>query len=290
MTPADLLNTFKTPLPVLDHGFVRLVDAMGGDERIEEVARVSYDGARKRSERRGLLRFLMRHRHTSPFEQAVITLDIKLPIFVARQLVRHRTQSLNEVSARYTELPEVFYIPEGEQVCYQSSDNKQGRSGPLPEEDGWEVIAQMNQLSTSAFAAYHQMLAKGVARETARAILPLNTYTHWYTTMNVHNMLHMLSLRMDPHAQWEIRQYADAIAQIIRTWVPLTWEAFEDYRLGAVTISRQELAYLREVCAMHKKLCLDPTGTSVQQDVMAIPGQSAREALEFIRVFYGEAA
>ena len=191
-----------TLIPVLDYGHVTLVDVMGNDERIEQVARLSYQkGTRKVSETRALLRYLIRNRHTSPLEQAVITLDMKMPIFVARQLVRHRTQAINELSGRYSEMPEEFYVPDQAQICYQATNNKQGRSGPLPEEEAWQLQQQMYVEAGDAFTSYRQFLEAGVSRETARMNLPLSTYTQWCTTMNLHNLLHMLSLRLDPHAQ-----------------------------------------------------------------------------------------
>lgn len=239
----------KNKIPVLDHGHVFVVDAMGSDERIEQVARLSYEGGRKRSDTRGLIRYLMRHRHTSPFEQAVITLDIKLPIFVARQLVRHRTQSLNEVSARYTELPAEHYTPQRGQICAQATTNKQGRAEPVSAEDDSRFAMGIDRVSEAAFSQYQHMLSRGVARETARLVLPVNAYTHWVTTWDLHNLLHMLELRLHPHAQWEVRQYAEAIYRIVREWVPLTAEAFADYRLGAHTFSRGEMKYLRDLLA-----------------------------------------
>jgi thymidylate synthase (FAD) len=246
-------------LPVLDHGHVMLVDYMGSDTRIEEVARLSYNvgglalshgegdkgdkgGDKNRSVRdtRGLLRYLLRHAHTSPFEQVCVTLDMKLPIFVARQLVRHRTQKLNEVSARYSVLPEEFYLPALEQVCVQSETNKQGRGGVLPLEVGVMVRESMKQHSENGFRLYHELLEKGVARETARMVLSVNTYTHWCTTWDAHNLLHMLRLRLDPHAQWEVREYARVISEVVCAWLPLTWEAFTDYTLRSVKLSRHE--------------------------------------------------
>jgi len=250
VTREDLLEKYGngTYLPVLDHGHVTLVDVMGDDERVEQVARLSYQkGTRKVSETRGLLRYLFRHRHTSPFEQAVITLDMKMPVFVARQLVRHRTQSLNELSGRYSELPEEFYVPDRAQICYQATDNKQGRSGPLPEDEAWQLQKQLHEEAEESFASYHQFLEAGVSRETARINLPLSTYTQWCTTMNLHNLLHMLTLRLDPHAQWECRQYAEAIAKIVKDWVPIAWEAFEDYRLHGEEFSRQEMMVIRTI-------------------------------------------
>jgi len=232
---------------VLDGGHVFVVDCMGGDARVEQVARLSYEGGRKASDTRGLLRYLFRHRHTSPFEQAVITLDIKLPIFVARQLVRHRTQSLNEVSGRYSVLPEEYYTPSVHQICYQATDNKQGRSGPFPLTEAVQLRNQMVDEADDAFATYHQFIEAGMAKETARLGLPLTTYTHWVTTWDLHNLLHMLNLRLDPHAQWEVRKYAEAIAEIVQCWVPVTWEAFIDYTREARTLSRMEASLIKKV-------------------------------------------
>ena len=279
MNREELITKYgaERPLLVLDHGHVALVDVMGDDARVEQVARLSYQkGTRKLTETRGLLRYLMRHRHTSPFEQVVITLDMKLPIFVARQLVRHRTQSLNEVSGRYSELPEEFYVPAREQVCYQATDNKQGRAGPLPDVEAQRVRWQLRYNADEAFATYHQCLEADVARETARIGLPLSTYTHWCATMNLHNLLHMLSLRLDPHAQWECRQYAEAIARIVKDWVPLTWEAFEDFVLEAETFSKQELTIV------HAFLGSEHLRTALLSTVKGLDW-SEREKKEFLQ-------
>lgn len=279
MNREELLEKYGNgnAIPVLDYGHVMLVDVMGDDERVEQVARLSYQkGTRKVSETRGLLRYLLRHRHTSPFEQAVITLDIKLPIFVARQLIRHRTQSVNELSGRYSELPEEFYVPTRAQICYQATDNKQGRSGPLPDDEAVALQRQMADEAHETFASYHQFLEAGLARETARVNLPLSTYTQWCTTINLHNLLHMLSLRLDPHAQWECRQYAEAIARIVRDWVPITWKAFEDFVLDAETFSAQELMVIRTILSgenMRKRVLLVAEG----------PTWSEREKREFLK-------
>jgi len=237
-------------IKVLDEiGHVFVVDAMGDDARIEQVARLSYEGGRKTSDTRGLLRYLMRHRHTSPYEQVLITLDIKMPIFVARQLVRHRTQSLNEVSGRYSVLPEEFYIPPPEQVCYQSRSNNQGRAAPFPEVEAIQLRSQMRDEADNAFATYDQFLEADMAKETARMGLPLSTYTHWVTTWDLHNLLHMLKLRLDPHAQWEVRQYAEAIWKIVQDWCPLAAEAFRDFQLEAETFGKQDMAMLLDIVA-----------------------------------------
>lgn len=256
---ASIANKRGVALPVLDHGHVMLVDYMGSDTRIEEVARLSYNtgglapplgngsgggngqgGGRSVNDTRGLLRYLLRHGHTSPFEQVAVTLDMKLPIFVARQLVRHRTQKLNEVSARYSVLPEEFYVPPLSQVCVQSEVNKQGRGHALDLGDGEAVRESIKRHSENGFRLYRELLEKGVARETARMVLSVNTYTHWCTTWDAHNLLHMLRLRLDSHAQWEVREYARVISEIVSAWLPLTWEAFTDYTLRSVRLSRWE--------------------------------------------------
>ncbi|MEY5060099.1 MAG: hypothetical protein RIS45_20 [Planctomycetota bacterium] len=247
----DLLPYAVEPIPVLDHGFVRLVDCMGGDEDIEAAARLSFNqGTRSVDERRKLIRYLMRQKHSSPFEQVVIKLEMKLPIFVARQLVRHRTQALNEVSARYSVLPDEVYIPAPERVQAQSTANKQGSGAALDEEIVAEFVDGLKIDSRMAFGSYDFAVTNGIARETARIGLPVNTYTRWVTTMSAHNLLHLLQLRLDEHAQWETRQYAEAIAKIVADWIPLTWEAFVEYRLRAVTLSGTEVDIVRQVLDM----------------------------------------
>lgn len=246
MDKLALLERFKDPIPVLDHGHVRLVDVLGDDARVEAAARLSYqEGTRKTSEITGLLRHLLRNRHTTPFEKCVIELDIKMPIFVARQFVRHRTQSLNELSGRYSVLPEEYYVPDPEQICFQDTKNKQGRDGPLPLDEANHARANMRAMAADEFKHYHWMLDQGIARETSRMNLPLNAYTQWWSTTNLHNLLHFLSLRANPHAQWEAVQFANAIAKIVKAWVPITYAAFEDYVLHAHTFSRQEMNALR---------------------------------------------
>jgi thymidylate synthase (FAD) len=248
MTKEELLYKWQAAQPVLDCGHVKLIDVMGDDERIEQVARLSYGkGTRTVSDRAHLLRYLMRHRHTSPFEQAVITLDMKMPIFVARQLIRHRTASYNELSGRYSEMPEEYYVPA--EIYEQSTTNKQGRGKQAHPAMESSFRVNMRRRGEESFALYMRLREEHVARETARIVLPLSTYTQWCMTMNLHNLLHMLALRLDPHAQWETRQYASMIADIVADWVPLTWEAFNDYRLGAVTFSRMEIEILRRMLA-----------------------------------------
>jgi thymidylate synthase (FAD) len=226
---------------VLDKGFVRLVDYMGGDQRIVQSARVSYGaGTKSYRQDRGLIHYLMRNWHTSPFEQVQLTFHTKMPIFVARQWVRHRTARLNEISGRYSVMKDEFYLPEPQHVCYQSESNKQGRSECLPFEDAMAVIKQMEEEQKSVYANYQDMLEKGVARELARSNLPLSLYTEWYWQIDLHNLFHFLRLRMDPHAQYEIRVFGEALGQCAKAVAPLAYEAFEEYALGAVSFSKAE--------------------------------------------------
>jgi len=217
----------------------------------------------------------LRNKHTSPFEQAVITLDMKMPIFVARQLVRHRTQSINELSGRYSEMPTAYYVPD--MVGHQSTKNKQGTGNSMDADLGETIRQNMGYASETSFHYYRSFLDNGVARETARMVLPLSTYTQWCTTMNLHNLLHMLELRLDPHAQWECRVYAEAIAKIVEDWCPIIWEAFVDYRLEAITFSREEVRYIRDRIAIDG---LDlPGDFELKKNA---PGLSAREREEFL--------
>lgn len=274
MNAAQLLNRYgqNNKLSVLDGGHVFVVDCMGDDTRVEQVARLSYEGGRKTSDTRGLLRYLLRHRHTSPFEQVLITLDIKLPIFVARQLVRHRTQKLNEVSGRYSVLPEEYHTPPVSQICYQATNNKQGSGDPFPLAEAVQLRNQMVDEADEAFATYRQFTEAGMALETARLGLPLTTYTHWVTTWDLHNLLHMLELRLDPHAQWAIRQYADAIWMIVKAWCPITAEAFVDFRLEAATFARQELAMVRDIVADWKSMQDDLAASENKDPLVHLQG------------------
>lgn len=248
MNRDELLEKYAEPIKVLDHGHVRLIDVMGDDYRIEAAARLSYQkGTRKVSETRGLLRYLMRHKHWTPFEKCVIEIDMKMPIFVARQFVRHRTQSINELSGRYSELPAEFYVPDNDHMAVQSKDNKQGRGLRFSVEEAEQLRGQMEAEGWEAFASYKQFLEADMAKELARMGLPLSTYTQWNTTMNLRNLFNFLSLRLDPHAQYEARVYAEAIWGIVKDWVPLAAEAFEDYDLHAATFSRQEMQVVRAI-------------------------------------------
>lgn len=228
-------------IKVLDKGFVRLVDYMGGDQRIVQSARVSYgEGTKTYRQDRGLIHYLIRNWHTSPFEQVQLTFHTKMPIFVARQWVRHRTARLNEISGRYSVMKDEFYVPLPEHVSVQSESNKQGRGDTLPLDEAMAVIDQMEKEQREAYADYTSLLDKGVARELARANLPISLYTEWYWQIDLHNLFHFLRLRMDPHAQYEIRVYAEAMARCAKAVAPLAYEAFEEHILGSVTFSRAE--------------------------------------------------
>ena len=233
--------------PVLDKGFVRLVDYLGSDARIVQSARVSYgEGTKSFREDKGLIDYLLRHQHTSPFEQVSLTFHCKMPIFVARQWVRHRTAKLNEISGRYSVMKDEFYVPEDSAIAFQSIDNKQGRS---TEEVSPEVKAKVRELlekgQRQSFVEYEALLDEGVARELARINLPLSLYTEWYWTMDLHNLFHFLALRLDGHAQLEIRKYAEVILDITRAVAPVAVESFENHLLGGVRFNRQELEALR---------------------------------------------
>ncbi|MBF0325143.1 MAG: FAD-dependent thymidylate synthase [Alphaproteobacteria bacterium] len=248
--------------PVLDHGFIAVKDYMGDDLSILQMARMSYGkGTKGLNDDRALLRYLMRHFHTSPFEGCVIKLHVKLPIFVMRQWVRHRTASLNEYSARYSIMPDEFYMPDASQLAVQSKDNKQGRGDTLTPDDSAEVLRILKEEALRNFATYHHLLnadedgqtidegRDGIARELARIGLPLSTYTQMYWQTNLHNLMHFLRLRADPHAQFEIRIFAEKILDIMADWVPVTTEAFRDYQLDASRLSRMDLALVKDMLA-----------------------------------------
>ena len=225
----------------LDKGFVRLVDSMGGDNAIVQSARVSYGkGTSKVSQDRGLIRYLMRHRHTTPFEMVEFKFHCKMPIFVARQWVRHRTANINEYSLRYSEARDEFYIPDPDQIEHQSVLNKQGRAGKVSNELKNKVIQYFNEISDRSFEIYSELNREGVARELARAILPVNLYTEWYWKNDLHNLLHFVGLRSDSHAQFEIRVFSDAMASYIKKVAPHAWEAYQDYTVNGMRFSRIE--------------------------------------------------
>jgi thymidylate synthase (FAD) len=312
-TAPALEALLEKEIRVLDHGFVRVVDYMGDDSAIVQAARVSYGrGTKKVSDDRGLIRYLMRHRHSTPFEMCEIKFHVKLPIFVARQWVRHRTANINEYSARYSILDKEFYVPdktylelrrvEGKvrkntnqprQVdmfgddqlvgtAAQSKSNKQGREEILSEVEAEQVLRRINAESGRAYSTYEFLLneergepidpsRKGLARELARMVLPTNYYTQWYWKIDLHNLLHFLRLRADGHAQYEIRVYAQKIAEIVQQWVPFTWEAFEDYQQGGAQLSAKALATVKKMLA----------GEAVDQ---ASSGLSKREWAELMQV------
>lgn len=245
-------------IKVLDHGFVRLVDYMGTDQSIENAARVSYgEGTRKVSEIRGLIRYLIRHKHTTPLEMVEFKFHAKMPIFVARQWVRHRTASINEYSARYSVLDKEYYIPKPEHIQPQSKSNNQGREGIFRNDVSDMIIEDLKEHSERAYALYEQLLednkllqnnssTSGLTRELARMVLPLNFYTQWYWKINLHNLFHFLKLRMDSHAQFEIQEYARAIYKLIKPIVPIACEAFENYKLSGEEMSAKEMTIIRE--------------------------------------------
>jgi thymidylate synthase (FAD) len=270
-------------VPVLDHGFVRVIDYMGDDAAIVQAARVSYGrGTRAANEDRGLIRYLMRHRHSTPFEMCEIKFHVKLPIFVARQWIRHRTANVNEYSARYSILDREFYIPAPAQLAAQSAMNRQGRGTVLEGAEAARVLDLLREDATRNYDHYVEMLnedeggqpldpsRQGLARELARMNLTLNAYTQWYWKTDLHNLFHFLSLRADAHAQYEIRVYAEAMMTMAEAWVPMAAGAFKDYRLGAVTLSTQMLAILRRMLA----------GEAVEQAGSGLSKREWRELME----------
>ena len=265
--------------PCLNAGFVRLVDYMGSDEAIVQAARVSYGrGTKAVNEDRGLIRYLMRHSHTTPFEMVEFKFHIKLPIFVARQWIRHRTANVNEYSGRYSVMKDEFYIPDPDVIHFQSLQNKQGRrSGDVPSELRERVLQILVSSQRQLYGEYEKMLEEDIARELARINLPLSLYTEWYWKIDLHNLFHFLRLRLDSHAQFEIRVYADAMADIVRQIVPCAWEAFEDYQLGSVQFSRLEKAVLADQLDL----------SVISQEMLVERGFGKREAEEFLEKLGG---
>tara|TARA_B100000686_G_scaffold104414_1_gene111674 strand:- start:37476 stop:38432 length:957 start_codon:yes stop_codon:yes gene_type:complete len=264
-------------IPVLDHGFLRVVDYMGDDQAVVQAARVSYGkGTTKVSEDRGLIRYLMRHRHSTPFEMCEIKLHVKLPMFVARQWIRHRTASINEYSARYSVLDKEFYIPTEEHLAVQSKSNKQGRGEVLSKITATEVLGILKKDAENCYNSYEYLLNEnsdgeiidsnkdGLARELARINLTLNTYTQWYWKTNLHNLMNFIFLRADNHAQYEIRVYAEKIYEIMKAWVPITAEAFKSYRVGSVEFSAESLKVIKDLLA-GKKITQQSSGLSVRE-------------------------
>ena len=267
---------------VLDHGFVRVIDYMGDDSAICQAARVSYGkGTKSVQNDEGLIRYLMRHWHSTPFEMCEVKLHVKLPVFVARQWIRHRTANVNEYSARYSILDREFYIPRPEDLAAQSVINNQGRGEALTGDEAERVLRYLKDDAGRAYDHYQEMISddgqQGLARELARMNLPTNIYTQWYWKVDLHNLFHFLRLRADSHAQYEIRVYADAICEMVKDWVPAAYGAFEDYRMGGATLSGKALECLRKMLA----------GEQVTQEVS---GMSKGEWREFMTVVDGGAS
>ena len=238
-----------TPIKCLDRGFVMLRDYMGNDAAIVQAARVSYGaGTKKVSDDKGLISYLLRHRHTTPFEMVELKFLVKLPIFVARQWIRHRTANVNEISARYSVMDDEYYQPHPDAIRLQATHNRQGSSDEdVPAELRHKVLEILRRGQARSHAEYEEMVGDDVARELARIHLPVSLYTEWYWKIDLHNLLHFLELRMNEHAQYEIRVYANAIARIVADLVPWTWEAFEEFRLGAETFSKSERAVIGQL-------------------------------------------
>ena len=261
VTVPGLESFLEKPVPVLDHGFVRLVDYMGSDQSIVQAARVSYGkGTKRKSEDRALIFYLMRHRHTTPFEMCEIKLHVKMPIFVARQWVRHRTANINEYSARYSILSKEFYMPSPEHMAAQSESNNQGREpAPLPRDQVNSLLSLLRRDSLQCYDTYmsHMNMSEtgepldperdGLARELSRMNLTLNYYTEMYWKIDLHNLFHFLHLRADAHSQWEIQAYAQAIMPLVQAWVPMAFEAFQEYRQGGVSFSKSGLDVIKRL-------------------------------------------
>lgn len=265
VTAPGLEEILYDAIPILDHGFIRVIDYMGDDSSIVQAARVSYGrGTKKVNEDKGLIDYLIRHRHTTPFEMCEIKYHVKLPIFVARQWIRHRTANVNEYSARYSMMDREFYIPDPSQLAAQSTENHQGRGQVLTGDEAAYVLDILKKDAEHNFSSYEDMLnqdsvgnqkdpgRQGLARELARMNLTLNTYTQWYWKIDLHNLLHFLSLRAEGHAQYEIRVYADAMLETVKRWVPLAHDAFLRYRMGGVHLSAGGLNAVKALIAGQK--------------------------------------
>jgi thymidylate synthase (FAD) len=263
-TSPALEEILYDPIKVLDHGFIRVVDYMGDDNAIVQAARVSYGrGTKQVSQDKGLINYLMRHWHSTPFEMCEIKFHVKLPICVARQWIRHRTANVNEYSARYSIMDKEFYIPQAQHLSPQSKKNHQGRSegvGLTPAEEA-RVLDILKGDSEQVYSHYEELMnadatgnvideeKSGIARELARMNLTLNYYTQWYWKIDLHNLMHFLMLRADPHAQYEIRAYADAMIDVVQKWVPFAYEAFVEHRLHGTRLSRSGMAVVKRLIA-----------------------------------------
>ena len=276
-TQQEILNDSRY-VPIHNGGFIGLIDHMGSDQSIEQAARVSYSkGTRQTQDTKNLLRYLMRHKHTSPFEMGQTQWHVKLPIFIARQWIRHRTGSCNEQSLRYSEANDDFYIPSPEYVKAQSKNNKQGRDGDLDPDVVSKYIADIDFQSKQSYHRYEQHLNDGIARELARMELPVNLYTEWYWRFDLHNLMHFLKLRMDPHAQQEIQDYAKAMYNLAKEKFPISMEAFHDYILHSVQFSKGELVLLKKV--INTDMLTTPTD---DKQLLIETGMTRREVNEFI--------
>ena len=273
------------PIPVLDHGFVRVIDYMGDDAAVVQAARVSYGkGTKKISDDAGLINYLLRHRHTTPFEMCEIKYHVKLPIFVARQWIRHRTANVNEYSARYSVLDCEFYVPEEVDLAAQSSSNRQGRGNILSGKEAKRVLDILREDAQMTYDHYIEMLneseegniidvsKEGLARELARMNLTLSTYTQWYWKTDLHNLLNFLSLRADTHAQYEIRVYADAMMETLRRWCPITFQSFSDHRVEGVTLSGKAIKVVKKLIS----------GVHINQEESGMSKREWRELMEVI--------
>jgi thymidylate synthase (FAD) len=268
---------------VLDHGYVSLVDYMGSDEDVERAARVSYGyGTRKTSQTRGLIRYLRRHHHTTPSEMVEFKFHCVMPIFVARQFIRHRTANVNETSARYSIMPLLFYTPREDQFALQSRSNNQGREGGAPPEVYREAVRRWETLRKEAGGGYAWMLEEDVARELARIDLPLSTYTQWYWKIDLHNLLHFLTLRVDARAQWEIQEYGRVIAGMVKRVAPLSYEAWVDYDLCARPLTRAEREALAKLVRAEGESVSARDGARLGKAELAELGLSAREIAELM--------
>jgi thymidylate synthase (FAD) len=282
----DLEKILYNKIPLLDHGFIRVVDYMGNDSAIVQAARVSYgQGTKQVSQDKGLINYLMKHRHTTPFEMCEIKVHVKLPIFVARQWIRHRTANVNEHSARYSILDKEFYLPDPAHISAQSKNNKQGREqNVLSSQEIKDTLDILKSNSEQCYENYEKLLnfhqsgqpldetKQGIARELARINLTLNYYTQWYWKIDLHNLLHFISLRADPHAQYEIRVYAEALLDVVKLWVPYVYESFMEYRIHAASLSKSQMEALKKM--------IDPAKLSEQETNLNI-----RELEELKRFF-----
>jgi thymidylate synthase (FAD) len=281
-TVTALEDILYKPVQVLDHGFIRVIDYMGDDAAVVQAARVSYGrGTRRVSEDQRLINYLMRHRHTTPFEMCEIKFHVKLPIFVARQWIRHRTANVNEYSARYSILDKEFYVPAADHLGTQTTTNGQGRGEPLERAAAQRVLDLLRAEAERAYAGYAELLNEdaavkperpGLARELARMNLSLNFYTQWYWKTDLHNLMHFLSLRADAHAQYEIRAYADEILKILARWVPMTYAAFVEYRVQAALISKTGIEVIRRLLA----------GEAVDQKSSGLSAREWRELMALL--------